>query len=159
MFKKIKTFLATMLTMAMVCVAPLTAYAENMTVDDIFKPDTGNVYEWESESEGWHMFTYHETSTGLNVIEFWSNAYYRNYRMVVSDDNIVYTEKGGLECYGDVYYTADNSYCGYYKVVWPSMEASDYPSVYVLFGDTYITCDETIAKNDYAYTGTSCIIN
>lgn len=154
MFKKIKNLLAMMLVALMVCAVPMTAYAEEITTDFIFTPDTGKLSTWKSASNGWHMTAYHETENDRNIILFESNSYYRTHYMIVDDENIEKRENGGLTCYGAVYDLSDLSYYGFLEVTW---NAADFPEVYILYGDQFVTDYFTMAMADYEYTGTVTI--
>lgn len=151
MSKKMRNLLTMLLVAMMVCVTPLTAYAEDMTVDDIFKPKTGNVYCWQSDSTGWLMAPYRDEVADLNNIIFQLNN--DSYFMNITDDSISRTEGGGIRCYGTLYSFDDASCYGTIAVEWASKESSDFANVYILYGDQYVTDATTMATADYSYYG------
>lgn len=150
MFKKMRNLLTMLLVAMMVCVTPLTAYAEDITVDYIFEPKTGNVSCW-SSANGWLMAPYRDEKAELNNIIFQLND--DSYFMNITDDSISRTEGGGIICYGTLYSFDDLSCYGTIAVEWYSMESIDFPNVYILYGDQYVTDETTMATSDYTYHG------
>lgn len=151
MFKKMKSVIAMMMVSAIICLNPLTVYAEDVTVDYIFTPDTNTAAGWYSASEGSSMVAFHDTERNENVIMFYFND--KNYYMTIESDCVEATQNGGLSCWGTLAEAGTDDFYGYVEVVWNSMESIDFPAVYILFGNNYVTSEGTLAAADYEYYG------
>lgn len=75
------------------------------------------------------------------------------YYMTIEIDCVETTQNGGLSCWGTLTEAGTENFYGYVEIVWNSMESIDFPAVYILFGNNFVTCEGILAAADYEYYG------
>lgn len=152
MSKKIRRIITLLLSGIIVFAATFTVHAKDISSDYIFVPDTETVSYWQSESTGWCMIPYYDVDLNEKIVLFAHDGY-GAYFMEIADEDTEVTEQGGFNCWGTVY-DFNMNYYGYVEIEWNSMESIDFPAVYILYGNNFVTDETTMATADYTYAGT-----
>lgn len=134
-----------------------TAVAEDAAPNDIevnyiFPNDSYENVSWHSDSTGYYMIPYMDSSPMIlfatgNSMTNSTQSYYANMT------DIKRTVNGGLICTGDIWDASkgDAEVLGQIEVIWESAESVDFPIVKV--ADDKLLADTSMIGDDYRYYG------
>lgn len=146
-------FVAAALSMV-VMATPMTAYAQDVSVDTIFASETKEC-SWKSDSTGYYMIPFYDSYADTYNIWFtvdnntaWANTVY-----TVTVSEMERTADGGITCRGKMMFAtkSGDEENGTVEITWNSLELIDYPTIKMIDGNQLTEVD--MIANDYGYYG------